>query len=193
MGYFVPSASTLAFVSLLLLLNLDSLSMFSLVFAYLYLLLVPSMIAVQVRRMHDVGKSGWFILIPVYNFYLFVQPSFEKGRIPNWILAEKVSLTSLSNYSAIWVSNLVGMSLPICFSCHFKILCPSDCGCSREMGAEIKNAYINAYTSLKIPRTWAWATLKSSKFWNPGVSRGGLKILPVWVRPPLGAPFLRCF
>ena len=101
MGYFVPSASTLAFVSLLLLLNLDSLSMFSLVFAYLYLLLVPSMIAVQVRRMHDVGKSGWFILIPVYNFYLFVKPSFEKGRIPNWILAEKVSLTSLSNYSAI--------------------------------------------------------------------------------------------
>ena len=83
------------------------------------------------------------------------------------------------------------MSLPICFSCHFKILCPSDCVCSREMGAEIKNAYINAYISLKIPRTWAWATLKSSKFWNPGVSRGGLKILPVWVRPPLGALSVR--
>ncbi len=34
-------------------------------------LLVPS-IAVGVRRMHDVGKSGWFILIPFYNIYLCV-------------------------------------------------------------------------------------------------------------------------
>ena len=31
--------------------------------------LVPS-IAVAVRRMHDVGKSGWFILIPIYNLVL---------------------------------------------------------------------------------------------------------------------------
>ncbi len=32
-------------------------------------LLVPS-IAVGVRRMHDVGKSGWFLLIPIYNLIL---------------------------------------------------------------------------------------------------------------------------
>jgi uncharacterized membrane protein YhaH (DUF805 family) len=25
---------------------------------------------VAVRRMHDVGKSGWFILIPIYNLVL---------------------------------------------------------------------------------------------------------------------------
>ncbi len=31
--------------------------------------LVPS-IAVAIRRMHDVGKSGWFILIPIYNLIL---------------------------------------------------------------------------------------------------------------------------
>lgn len=31
--------------------------------------LVPS-IAVAVRRMHDVGKSGWYALIPVYNLIL---------------------------------------------------------------------------------------------------------------------------
>lgn len=31
--------------------------------------LIPS-IAVGVRRMHDVGKSGWFILIPIYNLVL---------------------------------------------------------------------------------------------------------------------------
>ncbi len=36
--------------------------------------LIPS-IAVGVRRMHDVGKSGWFLLIPFYNLYLAVTDS----------------------------------------------------------------------------------------------------------------------
>lgn len=31
--------------------------------------LLPS-IAVAVRRMHDVDKSGWFVLIPIYNLIL---------------------------------------------------------------------------------------------------------------------------
>jgi uncharacterized membrane protein YhaH (DUF805 family) len=38
------------------------------------LALLPT-IAVAVRRMHDVGKSGWFILVPIYNFILAVSPS----------------------------------------------------------------------------------------------------------------------
>ena len=29
--------------------------------------------AVGVRRMHDVNKSGWFILVPIYNFLLTVR------------------------------------------------------------------------------------------------------------------------
>ena len=33
------------------------------------IILVPS-IAVAVRRMHDVGKSGWYALIPIYNLIL---------------------------------------------------------------------------------------------------------------------------
>ncbi len=36
---------------------------------YSLAVLLPG-IAVGVRRMHDVGKSGWFILIPFYNLYL---------------------------------------------------------------------------------------------------------------------------
>jgi uncharacterized membrane protein YhaH (DUF805 family) len=31
--------------------------------------LVPGL-AVAIRRMHDVGKSGWHILIPIYNLVL---------------------------------------------------------------------------------------------------------------------------
>ena len=36
---------------------------------YSLAVLIPS-IAVAIRRMHDVGKSGWFILIPIYNLIL---------------------------------------------------------------------------------------------------------------------------
>jgi uncharacterized membrane protein YhaH (DUF805 family) len=32
-------------------------------------MLVPSF-AVAIRRMHDVGKSGWYILIPIYSLIL---------------------------------------------------------------------------------------------------------------------------
>ena len=37
-------------------------------------IIIPS-IAVAVRRMHDVGKSGWFLLIPIYSFILAVSDS----------------------------------------------------------------------------------------------------------------------
>jgi len=36
---------------------------------YSLFVLLPS-IAVSVRRMHDVDKSGWYILIPIYNLVL---------------------------------------------------------------------------------------------------------------------------
>jgi uncharacterized membrane protein YhaH (DUF805 family) len=39
---------------------------------YSVAVLVPSL-AVAVRRMHDVDKSGWFILIPIYNFILAIK------------------------------------------------------------------------------------------------------------------------
>ena len=38
---------------------------------YSLAVLIPT-IAVGVRRMHDVGKSGWFLLIPIYSFILAV-------------------------------------------------------------------------------------------------------------------------
>ena len=43
-------------------------------------------IAVAVRRMHDVGKSGWFALVPIYNLILActngVQGDNEYGADP---------------------------------------------------------------------------------------------------------------
>lgn len=47
---------------------------FSIGFPLLYNLyslavLLPAL-AVGVRRMHDVGKSGWYLLIPIYNLIL---------------------------------------------------------------------------------------------------------------------------
>lgn len=36
---------------------------------YALAVLVPG-IAAGVRRMHDVGKSGWYLLIPIYNLVL---------------------------------------------------------------------------------------------------------------------------
>ena len=45
---------------------------------YSLAVLVPS-IAVAIRRMHDVGKSGWFLLIPIYNLILACTEG-EHGR-----------------------------------------------------------------------------------------------------------------
>ncbi|MFA9188481.1 DUF805 domain-containing protein [Flavobacterium sp. FBOR7N2.3] len=37
--------------------------------AYSLAMFIPSL-AVGVRRMHDVGKSGWYYIIPIYNLIL---------------------------------------------------------------------------------------------------------------------------
>jgi len=52
--------------------SLPIISIVSLVFSLA--LIIPSL-ATGVRRMHDVGKSGWFLLIPFYNLYLAVSDS----------------------------------------------------------------------------------------------------------------------
>jgi uncharacterized membrane protein YhaH (DUF805 family) len=36
---------------------------------YILATLIPS-VAVSIRRMHDVGKTGWFALVPIYNLVL---------------------------------------------------------------------------------------------------------------------------
>jgi uncharacterized membrane protein YhaH (DUF805 family) len=36
---------------------------------YILATLIPS-VAVTIRRIHDVGKTGWYCLVPIYNFIL---------------------------------------------------------------------------------------------------------------------------
>jgi len=50
--------------------NMPELSLISSIYSLAVLL--PSL-GVAIRRMHDVGKSGWFILVPFYNLYLAVK------------------------------------------------------------------------------------------------------------------------
>jgi Na+-translocating ferredoxin:NAD+ oxidoreductase subunit E len=57
---------------------------------YALFILIPS-VAVGVRRMHDIGKSGWYILIPVYSFILALKKGDEVtnkyGEVPVVIIA----------------------------------------------------------------------------------------------------------
>ena len=57
--------------------------------------LVPS-IAGGIRRMHDNDKSGWFILIPIYNLIL----AFSEGtKGPNRFGADPKDATSASVFA----------------------------------------------------------------------------------------------
>ena len=98
----------MAFTVIFAALGQQDLSRLSIIFFGFYILNAPVFIAAGIRRMHDVGKSGWFILVPFYNFYLFVQPALEKGRIPNWILAERVALGFVGILIISVISSLFG-------------------------------------------------------------------------------------
>ena len=68
--------NTLVFVALVFIGNATGFPLIA--FVYFMVCLLPAL-AVGVRRMHDVGKSGWYILIPFYNFIL----TLKKGQ--QWI------------------------------------------------------------------------------------------------------------
>jgi uncharacterized membrane protein YhaH (DUF805 family) len=44
----------------------------------MYLFILPfwlPLLSAGIRRMHDVGRSGWFILVPIYNIVLWCTKS----------------------------------------------------------------------------------------------------------------------
>ena len=63
-----------------------------LILSFAWVILIPAQISNNARRLHDVGKSGWLMVLPLYNLYLYVQPPHEQGKMPSWYVAEKVAL-----------------------------------------------------------------------------------------------------
>lgn len=47
-----------------------------------YLWSLIALFTASIRRAHDVGKSGWFMIIPLYNFVLQITPSQQSSN--NW-------------------------------------------------------------------------------------------------------------
>lgn len=62
----------------MILVSIASILSLTLYYIIYFAMLIPY-IAVTARRMHDVGKSGWFMLIPFYNIYLACLDS-EPGK-----------------------------------------------------------------------------------------------------------------
>ena len=64
-------------------------------------LLIPG-IAVSIRRMHDADKSGWFMLIPIYNLILACTEGTrgpnEYGPDPKGAITTDTFSTPPSNY-----------------------------------------------------------------------------------------------
>ncbi len=65
---------TYGFMILAIVTEISALSIISSIHSFA--VLVPTL-AVGVRRIHDVGKSGWFLLIPIYNLILLCTDSEE--------------------------------------------------------------------------------------------------------------------
>ncbi len=63
---------------------------------YNLFILVPTITA-GVRRMHDVGKNGWYLLIPIYNIVLLAtKGSPEKNKYGEPIAAAFVAEETLA-------------------------------------------------------------------------------------------------
>ena len=62
--------------------GIDGLYGFEFVGPFAVIALILPYLAVAVRRMNDVGKVGWFILVPFYNFILLCTPSKPEISTP---------------------------------------------------------------------------------------------------------------
>ena len=46
-------------------------------FAIVFALFIP-LLACEIRRSHDVGRSGWWVLVPFYSLYLMFKESIPE-------------------------------------------------------------------------------------------------------------------
>lgn len=69
---------------------------------FFYLAMIVPHLAVGVRRMHDVNKSGWFIIVPIYNLILSLSDGTkgdnEYGSNPKGIIEDSSGNKTILNY-----------------------------------------------------------------------------------------------
>lgn len=59
---------------------LASLLGFAILSTLFQLAILLPLLGIGARRMHDIGKSGWFQVIPLYNLYLWAQPGQNEAN-----------------------------------------------------------------------------------------------------------------
>jgi len=82
--------------TLLLIIGLLSHS-FLLTFFFNFIIIIPSL-AISSRRMHDVEKSGWFYLIPIYRLILAIQKGNEiENKFGKRTLIQQITVKNINN------------------------------------------------------------------------------------------------
>lgn len=99
------------------------------------------------RRIHDIGKSGWWFLVPIYNIWLLVQPSQLQenkfGKVPNTTPSGKNMVWNRVSWTIIGVSLLAFLFL----------------GDSDEDDQPIEDAVIRYCNSIRNSDEDAWRAL----------------------------------
>ena len=73
------------------------------IFCIFSLIIMPAIVSARVRRMHDAGKRGFFIAIPIVSFIIALMPSAESSEYRDGKVIHSIS-------------NAIGMSVLIFFS-----------------------------------------------------------------------------
>lgn len=91
-------------------LNKEILSLITTKLEYPFLVLVISIylffITLTIRRVHDIGHGGWFILlkfIPILGFFVFLYIFFRAGNITDNKYGSPVVTHGLTLFDKIWI------------------------------------------------------------------------------------------
>ncbi len=111
--------------------HMDEISEFCLVIVVIYYLitLIP-VIAIEIRRYHDVGKKWYWIFIPIANIVLLFMPSILSNTTSqnNWI---KTSETTQTIQLCIKCGEHIGKNANFCATCGTQVnarqkkICPN--------------------------------------------------------------------
>ena len=87
-----------------------SLSLGDLIYGLTYLWAFIAYTTCSIRRMHDVNRSGWYVLIPIYNLILSINPSDQNNNI--WGNPRPHTIQDTNNYKKDDIPEKTELSLP---------------------------------------------------------------------------------